>query len=351
MNGPVGSSSTATPGTKIRRLRVTQSFREGGKNTNPYLAQLGRAVATDADVAGFSWRHALTADYDVFHVHWPEVLIRGTTWWKTAARRLLFTMLMARIRRNRVALVRTLHNTAAHESGSRAEQRLLELCDSSTTLWIRLNPTTAPPTAAPVETILHGDYRDWFEASDRHKQVKGRILFFGLVRPYKGVQSLVSAFTELDDPTLSLHIVGKPNSTALEKQIREAAGDDQRVQFTFDYVDDHRLATEVSEAELVVLPYDDMHNSGALLLALSLDRPVLVPSNPITESLRLEVGETWITSYEGSLTSSVLVTTMTRRALPPPQTSPDLSNRSWTAIGGAHILAYRHAIELAKKSR
>lgn len=343
-NGPRETAS----GGESKPLRVMQSFRQGGTNTNPYLVQLARSISVDARVIGFSWRTALCGDYDVFHAHWPEVLLRGTTWWKTAARRVLFAMLLVRIRNRRVALVRTLHNTAAHESGSRIERWLLNQCDLRTTLWIRLNPTTLRPGSAPVETILHGDYRGWFAHEDLRQPVRGRLLFFGLVRPYKGVPGLISAFRELDAATsTSLRIVGKPNSASLEDQIREVAGKDPRVQLVLDYVSDRRLAVEVSEAEMVVLPYDDMHNSGALLLALSLNRPVLVPSNAVTEALRLEAGEGWVRTYEGPLTTELLAKGLSVSRTDPPADGPDLSHRSWSEIGAAHLSAYRTAVQLA----
>lgn len=72
------------------------------------------------------------------------------------------------------------------------------------------------------------------------------------------------------------------------------------------YVDDPTLAREVSSAELVVLPYRDMHNSGTLLLALSLARPVLVPRTPNNVAVAAEVGPGWIFMYDGELDAGVI---------------------------------------------
>ena len=42
-------------------------------------------------------------------------------------------------------------------------------------------------------TILHGHYREWYGPSNA-PSVPGRLLCFGLLRPYKGVESLLAAF-------------------------------------------------------------------------------------------------------------------------------------------------------------
>ncbi len=60
------------------------------------------------------------------------------------------------------------------------------------------------------------------------------------------------------------------------------------------FAPDADLVREISMSEMVVLPYRFMHNSGAVLLALSLDRPVLVPDNEVNRLLEIEVGSDWV---------------------------------------------------------
>ena len=64
---------------------------------------------------------------------------------------------------------------------------------------------------------------------------------------------------------------------------------------------------EVSESELVVLPYHQMHNSGSVLAALSLDRSVLVPDSEFNRSLAEEVGPGWVVTYDGDLTAESIL--------------------------------------------
>ena len=57
---------------------------------------------------------------------------------------------------------------------------------------------------------------------------------------------------------------------------------------------------------MVVLPYRDLLNSGVGILALSLDRPVLMPETPSSLELRNDIGSEWVMTYEGELTPQVL---------------------------------------------
>ena len=54
-------------------LRVLQSFGTPGPRTNPYFTQLFSSTS-DALQMPFSWRTALFGRYDVFHVHFVDVV-------------------------------------------------------------------------------------------------------------------------------------------------------------------------------------------------------------------------------------------------------------------------------------
>ncbi|MFD4422840.1 glycosyltransferase [Agromyces sp. NPDC058484] len=331
---------------------MLQSFPEGRPTTNPYLLQLSDSLRPSTVVLGFSWPRALFARYDVFHVHWPELLCRGTTPARSLARRTLVRALLMRLRLTRVALVRTLHNASPHEQGGRSEGELLRRLDARTTLWIALNPTTARPSAAhpgsPLVTIPHGDYRAWFERMPRPGQVPGRLAFAGFIRPYKGVEELMAAFAALPDDSLTLRIVGRPASPELATAIRTSAGADHRISLNLDYVSDEELAEELGRAELVVLPYRTMHNSGAALLALSLGRPVLVPVTEVNASLSREVGAGWVHTFSPPLAPHALARAIAALRETPRSPAPDLSERTWPGIADLHREAYDRAVRLVR---
>ncbi|MBC7723495.1 MAG: glycosyltransferase [Burkholderiaceae bacterium] len=339
-----GTPPTGTP------VIVLQSVRAFRSTTNPYLVQLVAAMPHGVATEMFTWRRAITGRYDVLHAHWPEVLLRGRSGvLRHVARLVLFSLLLARIRSSRIVVVRTLHNVGTHEAEGPLHRWLLDNFDSATTLWVRLNPQTVLPRPREARTIPHGHYRDWFPVPS-DSVVPGRILCFGLIRPYKGVEALLGAFRRVADVAASLHVVGKPASSALDAEVRALAAGDPRIALTLDYVDDPTLAAEVGEAQLVILPYRNMHNSGALLLALSLDRPVLVPGNIVTRDLAAEVGTDWVMTFDGELTAQTVSSALDWSAAPR-QAGPDLSRREWSVIGEQHAEAYRAAITPRGRTR
>jgi beta-1,4-mannosyltransferase len=334
---------------RLDRLVVLESFPEPRPTTNPYLVQLMRSLPADVDVMTFTWRRALTASYDLFHVHWPENLPRGTTRVRTAARQALTAILLLRLAVRRTPMVRTLHNTGPHEPGGRLERALLRWFDRRTTVWIRLTPSTVPPSKAPVVTIPHGHYRDWFADLPLAPAEPGRVLYFGIVRPYKGVEDLLDAFGEVSDDAARLRLVGRTTQDSVRDRVECDVRADPRISARLEYVADEDLADEVSRAALVVLPYRRLHNSGAALLALSLGRPVLLPAGSTAEELAAEVGPGWIETFTPPLTGVALAAALAHVHDPRRAPAPDLSRREWPAGGQAHAAAFRTAVAHARR--
>lgn len=322
-------------------MRVLLSVRGGNPATNPYVRQLADAVtAAGAEVAWFSWRRGILGRYDVLHVHWPEVLLRRAGRPARLAAQARFALLLTRLAATRTPVVRTLHNVGTHESGGRVERLLLRTLDRRTACWVLLNPHTPLPRPGPAAVIPHGHYRDWFAPYAVGEPIPGRVLTFGLLRPYKGTDGLLAAFAAVPGDGVALRVVGRPTTGPMRELVQAAAAADPRVTAHLDHVGDAALAAEVGAAQLVVLPYRNLHNSGALLLALSLGRPVLVPAGPTTAELATEVGPGWLHLYEGELTAEVLAKALAEDLPPVP---PDLSAREWPDAARRHLDVYAAA--------
>lgn len=334
-----------------RPFTVLLSFPPPRDINNPYSIMLTEAIRNQDGVTAlnFSWRTALTADYDVFHVHWPEILLDGRTPPRKAARQALFVALMARLRAKRIPLVRTLHNLHRPDGISAVQQRLLRSAERQTALWVLINPTSPRPKRALWDLIPHGHYKDWFAKYEVPPAVAGRIGYFGRIRRYKGVENLMRAFDEIpEDAPVSLRIAGLPSTQEQADEVGHWADRDERVGATLGFVADPDLVRHVGECELLVLPYREMHNSGAVLVALSLARPVLVPRNAANEALSAEVGPGWVWMFDGELAGSDIMTTLDALRSGQWADQPDLRLRDWDAAGADHVRAYRRAVAAAK---
>jgi glycosyltransferase involved in cell wall biosynthesis len=96
------------------------------------------------------------------------------------------------------------------------------------------------------------------------------VLCFGLMRPYKGIDLLLSAWRGIEDA--ELWIVGMPRMDIAPLRAMAPAG----VRFVARFVDDGELPACFRRADLVVLPYREIDQSGVLFTALAFARPLLL---------------------------------------------------------------------------
>jgi glycosyltransferase involved in cell wall biosynthesis len=99
------------------------------------------------------------------------------------------------------------------------------------------------------------------------------ILFFGLLRPYKGIDTLLNAFRRVEGA--ELWIVGNPRME-VEPLRRAAAAAPGRVRFLTRFVEDAEMPAIFRRADLVVLPYRDAEHSGVLYAALAFGKPLVL---------------------------------------------------------------------------
>jgi len=103
------------------------------------------------------------------------------------------------------------------------------------------------------------------------------VLFFGLIRPYKGVDVLLSAWSELASELgdARLWVVGRPRVPV--EPLRAAAP--PGVEFLSRFVSEPELAACFRRADVVVLPYrrtERLDFSGVLATALAFGKPAIV---------------------------------------------------------------------------
>jgi len=106
------------------------------------------------------------------------------------------------------------------------------------------------------------------------REVQGPvILAFGLVRPYKGTDVLLEAFRRVEGA--ELWVVGMPRMPMEELKAlgRQAPGN---VRFVDRFITDPEVPAFMRRADLVVLPYRNIEQSGVLYTALAFGRPLVL---------------------------------------------------------------------------
>lgn len=100
------------------------------------------------------------------------------------------------------------------------------------------------------------------------------VLFFGLLRPYKGLDVLLRAWRSLSGEQrgdAELWIAGMPRMdlTGLDT-------DQRGVKLAARFITDDELPSYFARADLVVLPYREIDQSGVLFTALAFGKPLLL---------------------------------------------------------------------------
>jgi len=99
------------------------------------------------------------------------------------------------------------------------------------------------------------------------------ILFFGLLRPYKGIDTLLEAFRRVDGA--ELWIAGNPRMDVAPLR-RLAAAARGRVRFLTRFIEDAEIPSIMRRADVVVLPYRDAEHSGVLYASLAFGKPLVL---------------------------------------------------------------------------
>jgi glycosyltransferase involved in cell wall biosynthesis len=128
-----------------------------------------------------------------------------------------------------------------------------------------------------VHVIPHGAFTHYAELEEEWALPvefaaveKPVVLFFGLLRPYKGLATLLNAWRGIGDA--ELWIVGMPRMPIGDLR----AGAPPNVRWMPRFVDDAEVPALFRRADLVVLPYTEIDQSGVLFTALGFGKPLLL---------------------------------------------------------------------------
>ena len=94
------------------------------------------------------------------------------------------------------------------------------------------------------------------------------LLFFGLIRDYKGLDVLLAALPEIPDARLV--VAGDPVDPVPE------SGGNGRVEWRLRFIEEPEVRELMAQAAAVVLPYRQLDSSGVLATAIGYRRPVVV---------------------------------------------------------------------------
>src|SRR5918995_3132287 len=130
-----------------------------------------------------------------------------------------------------------------------------------------------------VHVIPHGAFEHLTRQADERplpsefaRVERPVVLYFGVVRPYKGVDVLVEAFQQVEDA--ELWVVGRPLGVSMERLRRLAPPG--RVRFVDRYVSDAELPAFFRRADVLALPHRNVDMSGVLFAGLAFGKAMVM---------------------------------------------------------------------------
>ncbi|MEO1621793.1 MAG: glycosyltransferase [Cyanobacteria bacterium J06632_3] len=266
----------------------------------------------------------LLGDYDIWHRHWPSRSLNHSNPVKALLKVLaaVICTLIARLKGTRI--VWTIHNIGSHEQFYPKLERLywqffiaqldgyISLSESALCAARKRYPRLHRLPGAIVPHIHYREhYQDTISSTEARKQLNiphasKVVLLIGKLRSYKNVPALIETFRHIDDPQSLLYIVGQPANEAVAASIAAAGQNARGIRLVMAHVAEDDIQLYLRAANLVVLPYREILNSGSALLALSFDCPILVPELGSLGELQGLVGDSWVMTYTKALTPQTL---------------------------------------------
>ncbi len=123
-----------------------------------------------------------------------------------------------------------------------------------------------------VHVIPHGAFEHLAPAGGDADGAAGApvVLCFGLMRPYKGIDLLLEAWRGIEGAELVVAGMPRMDISALAASLPPGASLQPR------FFSDAELAAQFRRADLVVLPYREIDQSGVLFTALAFGKPLLL---------------------------------------------------------------------------
>jgi glycosyltransferase involved in cell wall biosynthesis len=310
------------PGSRVRRAAKL------AQHVPDMLRWQATRAARSADVVHLQWLAVQPLD-----VHLPPVALGG------------------RGPSSRPPLALTAHDVLPREPRPgqlRAQRRLYERVDAVVVHSqhgaarlrdeLRIDP-------ARVHVIPHGAFAHFAELADPGPLPpdlaaveRPVVLCFGLMRPYKGIDVLLEAWRGIEDA--ELWVVGLPKMELAPLRAAAPPG----VRFVQRFVADEEIPAFFRRADLVVLPYREIDQSGVLFTALAFGTPLLLSAvggfPEVAASGAAELAPPGDAAALHDALARLLADPAARERLAAAAREAAATTYSWDAIAAQHLALY-----------
>ena len=334
------------------------AFKNRASNPYNYLLYSG-IEAHGAKVKEFSFIECFKLQYDVIHVHWPELYLNSAYYIKALLYSALIVFCLAWARLFGKRVVWTVHNLKPHQVKYSRLNNLywkmyLKLVDGYLSLSksnCEIIEEEYPATnhferAVTMHGLYKGYYKDEISRSDARQllaidESKPVCLLMGQLRRYKNIELLIDVFSQSSLADVDLIIVGRSVDSDYSSELKTRANGNSNIRIIEEFIEDDRIQVYLNAADLVVLPFRQIFNSGSALLGVSFGVPTLVPSTPNFMEYQAVVNDL-IVCFDDELTADDILKGL---AIPKNGNPVDYEALKWETVAGQTLSFYKHVLK------
>jgi beta-1,4-mannosyltransferase len=268
---------------------------------NPFQYELVRYLRQQGMTVTIGKKYSLGSTFRALHQHQPDVIyydwvhsfILGKSLLWSWIKSLIFVFEITYTRFfYRAKLVHTLHNLQNHARLWLGLEKIMYGFFLRNCVQIRVYSEETKKGAIErfglkserIKVIQDLPYHLYYENKIGKIESRKRLnldendfvyLFFGELKPYKGVDNLLKAYAEMAQPTDRLIIAGKSYDAAYFALIKQQADTIPGVSIYHRFIKDEEVQVFFNAADVVVLPFIRIDHSGSVDLTMSFGKPVI----------------------------------------------------------------------------
>ena len=266
--------------------------------SNPYLELLHAGLSSKGVqflIPSSSVDDIMThaSDGMIIHFHWPSRLYSHSERDKMEQRVQKFVLLLNHIVSQGAHIVWTVHNLMPHEVLHLdleviARAALVKNCSAVITHCQRAAEEVAARFGdnIAIHVINHPDLSAAYPTPIPKNVSKSTLgyqnnpfifLFFGLLRPYKGLDLVINTFNKLPSQNARLIVAGKPSESFNIGRLESAAAQDPRIRLYLSSISKECVAKLYGAADISLHCYTSILTSGSVVLAMGMSTAVVAP--------------------------------------------------------------------------
>lgn len=240
---------------------------------NKYVDLMKNACDSFAEVLPLNIKNFLASKFFVFN------------WYENRRNLIEFIFVLLLLKISRKKIIWTMHNKISHNSKifffSKLKIKIMELFSDKIIIHSKASEIGIK-NKSKIIYVPHPNYINIYgkTAVDTTPNDKLKLLFLGLVKPYKNIELLVEVFNELNLKNAKLSICGFAEENYKKELLRKTTAN-KNIEFHLKFIEDNNIPQILAKHHILVTPYNSRSvlNSGSTILAFSYKRSVLSPNN------------------------------------------------------------------------